>query len=196
VHEHGGHALALELRKVPVDTNGRRCAIGAAVSTPAVGGLGLSFAHLLHVVPPLRSSTTWKHDLFTCYSRALDLANLAAQTHRVAPIGSCRLTSAVVNEPLSTNEVSSAAFHIATPLLGAGARGASPEEAAEVALSAIGAWRQTTHANHASIRDTTRDSCGPIPPRLVVHFGLIDKTTERCFERAFLSSGDWDILTD
>lgn len=89
---------------------GGRCAVGGAVATPARGRLAEHFSTVVHAVAPFRSDPRWRALLEETYATAL----------RVAVGGGARA--------------------VALPLLGAGARGAGVEEAAEVAAGAVAAF--------------------------------------------------------
>eukprot|EP00322_Chrysochromulina_rotalis_P031658 CAMPEP_0115883516 /NCGR_PEP_ID=MMETSP0287-20121206/29606_1 /TAXON_ID=412157 /ORGANISM="Chrysochromulina rotalis, Strain UIO044" /LENGTH=213 /DNA_ID=CAMNT_0003339719 /DNA_START=165 /DNA_END=802 /DNA_ORIENTATION=- len=107
VAEAGGVELAAACHALPeLAPGGIRCRVGTAVTTPAFGELLASYSHVVHAVAPLYDeleSELWRKDLTAAF--------VAAFSHADA-----------LN--LGT---------IAVPLLGAGARGAPPEEAAEVA---------------------------------------------------------------
>lgn len=128
VSENGGLALRRILSALP--THGSppiRCAPGSAVATVAVGLLSQNFSVLLHACPPdFACSTPGSVDrsrvlLRSCYLRAFDLA--------------WRRESGV-HMDCSSPALSS----IATPLLGAGARGFSLAQAAEVLADAVREW--------------------------------------------------------
>uniref|UniRef100_A0A7S2S3H2 Macro domain-containing protein n=1 Tax=Rhizochromulina marina TaxID=1034831 RepID=A0A7S2S3H2_9STRA len=123
-----------------------RCHVGSTVHTPATGSLVHSYTHLLHTVPPFRASPSWEQDLTACYTTSLAKA---------------------MSLSLSV---------LAFPLLGAGARGASAQDAARVAVQAVSAFA-TQSAHH---RPT----------------GLLSKRRGLCVRFGFLDLGDCAVFLD
>lgn len=116
IHALSGTALRDLLEAVPsrgADAAGQplRCDVGDAVITPAVGGSRDAFDWIAHAVPPFWSDEHWESRLRSSFVNSL--------------VGLCRRL------PLD------ASLWVASPLLGAGARGAPPEEAARVAVSEL-----------------------------------------------------------
>ena len=146
--ECGGKELAELCLRVPTDEHGKRCPVGTAVATASPVMLKASFGQLVHTVPPFRSSAMWGSLLAQCYTQALGVC-LKGRNGRTT---------------------------VALPLLGAGARGAQPDEAALVAAGAIGAW----------VRGRCTSSSGAA--ELVLRFGCIDQIAECALERALEST--------
>ena len=114
VTEFGGDALRLALEALPADSEGRRCAVGRAVTTPASFELRELFQSIVHAVPPFYRGSkfpAWAEQLRATYHAAFDTA---------------------AREGLTT---------LAVPLLGAGARGAPVDEAMAVAAEAAVSWQ-------------------------------------------------------
>eukprot|EP00401_Gymnodinium_catenatum_P033272 CAMPEP_0117516330 /NCGR_PEP_ID=MMETSP0784-20121206/31039_1 /TAXON_ID=39447 /ORGANISM="" /LENGTH=248 /DNA_ID=CAMNT_0005312173 /DNA_START=95 /DNA_END=838 /DNA_ORIENTATION=- len=109
VHALGGDGLRQACQAFPELEPGVRCRVGGAVVTPAVGELQRFYSQIIHTVPPMYGTPNWSSALASCYSAAL----AAAWAH---------------GSPLQA---------IASPLLGAGARGAPVAEAARVAARAL-----------------------------------------------------------
>ncbi|KAL1500120.1 hypothetical protein AB1Y20_012793 [Prymnesium parvum] len=110
VDERGGPALWRACASVPIDRRGVRCAVGAAVLTAAAGELCVSYRAVVHAVAPLYGAPRWSELLRSAFDAAFAEASRAG---------------------LAT---------LAVPLLGAGAKGAPPREAAAIAAAAIAEW--------------------------------------------------------
>ncbi|CAE7573525.1 unnamed protein product [Symbiodinium necroappetens] len=115
VHAVGGSELKEACLQLGEVSPGIRCPTGQAVMTPALGGLRPFFSHIVHAVPPFYSSENWEKCLQSCWEASLELSWSVAD-------------NAVV----------------ASPLLGAGARGVPMLEASTVALTAIQNWAHRT----------------------------------------------------
>ena len=144
----GGAALRHALA-----AGGSACAVGEAVVTPAVGRLTDSFDVIAHTPPPFwpRSSdarvrTAWEGALRRCYVASV-AAIVQFCTARRFPLW------------------------IASPLLGAGACGAPPAEAACVAASAV------PHMLAAAGRDAP--SGGPVLLRFVLQRPAVHEMLQR-----------------
>lgn len=111
VHATGGREMLQMCQLLPELEPGVRCRVGSAVSTPATGELRQSFAHVVHTVPPMYAAVNWKVQLARCYEAALSVASCPTVQART----------------------------LASPLLGAGARGAPFAEAAKVAVETLAA---------------------------------------------------------
>ena len=178
VTEFGGHDLVLALKALPVVEDDdvardsrfppRRCFVGDAVRTVAAGSLKHNFQGLVHTVAPFRSDEAWAHKLASCYKRCLDVAT--------CDVSKSRKKGGSGGEEHGVS--------IAVPLLGAGARGAAPAEAAVVAAEAISAWRRD--AGDGDV-DGHGDGDG-----VVMRFGVLDNDIERLLQEAFDKCG-WGI---
>ena len=118
VHLLGGKELRAQLEAVPANGEGDvgqplRCAVGEAVVTRGCGEL--NFDLVAHAVPPFWADPSWERLLRRCYSSSLDALAAEAPPSGTAP----------------------AALWIASPLVGAGARGAPKREAARVVVSEL-----------------------------------------------------------
>eukprot|EP00613_Pedinella_sp_CCMP2098_P079008 CAMPEP_0171960818 /NCGR_PEP_ID=MMETSP0993-20121228/158022_1 /TAXON_ID=483369 /ORGANISM="non described non described, Strain CCMP2098" /LENGTH=283 /DNA_ID=CAMNT_0012608701 /DNA_START=30 /DNA_END=878 /DNA_ORIENTATION=- len=166
VHEVGGHDLARVIRALPTieerqaGRHPRRCDVGDTVLTPAAGGLKHCFRHVLHAVPPFRSSPHWVELLRNCYWRALDLAWVTHVDNSSAPIRT-----------------------LAAPLLGAGARGAKASEAAVLATMAVSSWRGGGSAT--SSRQNSLDD-----KQIVVRFACIDSEVEDLLVQSLVGASE------
>jgi O-acetyl-ADP-ribose deacetylase (regulator of RNase III) len=117
VTEFGGPELRAALEALPLSDDGRRCAVGSAVATPAFSELREVYAAIIHApTPPYR---TLKHD---------EWAALLEATYYAA-------FSTAHNMRMRA---------IAVPLLGAGTKGAPALEAMHVAASAAVSWRASS----------------------------------------------------
>lgn len=131
VHELGGAALAEALMDLPIreESKNIRCSTGASVLTLAFGELLESYSHIIHTCAPffyekgekcsLDMHEEWRRLMLSCYHSAFRIAEESG---------------------LSV---------VATPLLGAGARGAPVPAAAEVAAAAVAEWQ---HDGPTSLR--------------------------------------------
>lgn len=115
VHALGGQALRQACARLPEHSPGVRCAIGDAVVTEAYGDLCAHFAFIVHTVPPMYQAKDWAQSLARCWRTAIAQAFTCSEDRLV----------------------------VAAPLLGAGARGAPVEEAAQVAVEALAATPKT-----------------------------------------------------
>eukprot|EP00434_Breviolum_minutum_P015548 symbB.v1.2.013691.t2/scaffold971.1/size148033/19 len=114
VHRMGGASLREACDQLPECSPGIKCPTGEAVVTEATENLKIFFHHIVHAVPPMYTSPDWERSLSRCWEAALEKA------------WSCRRAPTV-----------------ASPLLGAGARGAPVGEAAQVGARAIATWAET-----------------------------------------------------
>lgn len=117
VHMHAGPELARALRAMPERSANTRCRVGESVCS-APYGLAALFDLLVHTPTPFYPANSggtqpWRADLLGCYRSAVAVA--MGVLHQAHPQG----------------------FVFDTPLLGAGAAGAPPHEAAAVAASAV-----------------------------------------------------------
>ena len=152
-HMHAGPELRGSLAGLPADANGSRCPIGAVVLTDAYRLAG-RFHRIAHTPTPFwpaaqsNAATTkvWRSQLLSCYLSSIlalaDDASLSEVHHEAALEDMC---FAEANDgpadwtppPASMGDPSAARLTIATPLLGAGAAGASVEDAAVVLKEAV-----------------------------------------------------------
>lgn len=103
------------------------CATGSSVVTPATGELTACFTHIVHTVAPFYGDEQWRERLMSAYVAAWD--------------ASC--TAGLAG--------------LAVPLLGAGARGAPPAEAAAVAADVAASWRAPVGAPPALLHFCVQD---------------------------------------
>lgn len=122
VHALGGQALRQACAKLPEQSPGIRCAVGNSVVTEAYGDLCTHFAFIVHTVPPMYQAKDWAQSLSSCWQTAIAQAFTRREGRLV----------------------------VAAPLLGAGARGAPVEEAAQVAVEALTATPKT-HTGEAVV---------------------------------------------
>ena len=127
VHAYGGAALKAELAAMPIleeraDGEHLRCRVGEAVLTTSSDGK-LPFDAVVHTVPPFWPKSTclqahgdWLEAMHSCYSASFKAAIEFAAQH--------------------SDRAGSMGLAIATPVLGAGARGAPFESAARVLADA------------------------------------------------------------
>ena len=101
----GGYSLKKELDALPIVDikSGHKCLVGCAVITNATEGLSHNFNSIIHTVPPFYSDKKMFEQLKNCYYSALKIA--------------------------AKNQFKT----LACPLLGSGARGIPPLEAATAA---------------------------------------------------------------
>ena len=122
----GGAALAAAISELPiVQGEDIRCPTGSSVLTAAYGDLRECYAHVVHCVAPFYDSDRWHEQLLSCYMSAFDIAD------------SC------------------GAETVAVPLLGAGARGAPIELAADIAATAASIWSGSSSL--CSVRFSVQD---------------------------------------
>ena len=107
----GAAALAELISAMPVEADGVRCPTGCAVATRSTGELAECYDHVIHAVAPFYEAERWRELLLCAYHAAFDTA--------------------------ASEDIGAAC--IAVPLLGAGARGAPIDAAAEVAAVATAA---------------------------------------------------------
>lgn len=134
VHELGGFKLAVHCLLLPKKKNCSqekggdvRCPVGCAVSTPPGGKrLGEEYDRIVHTVPPFYEHYDGgdpNEALSNCYRNALALCdNISSSNH------DCSL-------------------RVASPLLGAGARGFPLQEAMAIAAKESLRWRNAEHDN-------------------------------------------------
>jgi O-acetyl-ADP-ribose deacetylase (regulator of RNase III) len=120
VHDECGPQLMAYLQSLPskgVDAVGQiiRCPEGSAVCSPCFGSLVPYFGRIIHTVAPFQSDPDWERKLESCYRNVFRLA-----------WPSPRKVDGQVGTGLT----------MSTPLLGAGCRGISIENAARVAAKA------------------------------------------------------------
>eukprot|EP00435_Cladocopium_sp_Y103_P020133 s4210_g4.t3 len=119
VHRLGGSSLREACERLPERSPGVKCPTGEAVVTEATAGLRTYFEHIVHAVPCGWNSITNEYredEAFTSFVFFL------AALEKAWSCGS--------------------APTVTSPLLGAGARGAPVEEAAQVGAKAIATWAQ------------------------------------------------------
>ena len=116
VHRHGGAALRDALAAAAPEQGRTRCAVGAAVVTPATGGLR-EFDLIVHTPTPF-----WPRLIGD-----QDMSEWASQ------LRACYTSSAVALQQYTSN----CALWVAIPLLGAGAGGAPVTKAAAAAAAAL-----------------------------------------------------------
>ena len=129
VLELGGRELQLQLSTFPPDAAGTRCPTGDAVITALspssmanrASPLSQNYKEIVHAVAPLYGSPDWAFLLGRCYHQALGLVYEAAAHHH--PV-----------------------ISVASPLLGAGAKGTPVELAARIAAQHCASWQ---HADSA-----------------------------------------------
>ena len=127
VHQHGGSELREALNAAPVlehraDGDHVRCRLGDVMLTSAPAALSALFDIICHTPPPFYNQSSakqqcaanqWASQLASCY-----IASLRSSVRAAANAGSNELV-------------------VATPILGAGARGAPTKEAARVLVRAF-----------------------------------------------------------
>lgn len=103
------------------------CMTGRAVVTPATGELTACFTHVVHTVAPFHGDEQWREQLADAYRAAFDASCAAGLAE------------------------------LAVPLLGAGARGAPPAEAADVAADVAASWQAPAGAPLALLHFCVQD---------------------------------------
>lgn len=156
VSELGGAELAAACMALPeVAPGGTRCATGEAVLTPAFGELLMSYNKLVHTCAPLYcGDSEWRRATTACYHSAFDVAQDAGL--------------AVV----------------ASPLLGAGARGAPIRAASNAAAAAVSSW----HPHGDSTMSTGRAGLRVV--RFAVQESSIAETLSEAFEMVLKPIGE------
>lgn len=156
VHAEGGAELRAACVALPVQElpsrdfrSGVRCPVGSAALTPATGRLTESYRFVLHTVAPFRSDERWEPRLLSSFIRTWDLILFLVGAKQ-----SGRLT-------------------VAVPLLGSGARGASIDESASVAVKAVSHFARQLHKGGG----------------LVLRFAVVDNRAEAVLRAAFSSAG-------
>lgn len=124
VHQLGGSSLALECKYLQTFQGG--CPTGEAVVTSrANDSLKKAYSHIVHTAPPFYQDENSREKLHSCYRNALSLAFQMNGVRKVA-----------------------------CPLIGAGCRGFSVEDAIDIASTEVLSWRNkdSNHNNHSHIQ--------------------------------------------
>ena len=130
VHDECGPQLLAYLQSLPsqgVDASGQtiRCPEGSAICSPSFGSLVPYFGNIIHTVAPFQSDPAWEKKLESCYLNAFGLA-----------------------WPPSRQNTG---FTVSTPLVGAGCRGITVENAARVAAFACRKYNQLLESTSAAV---------------------------------------------
>jgi O-acetyl-ADP-ribose deacetylase (regulator of RNase III) len=199
LHEFGGAPLqsAMQAAHPPVDADGTRCRVGAAVMTVVTADCELSqnFARVVHTVAPAHGLAGWREHLGSCYRASLDLVWHAAATEcesqheqglmtvvpRQGPpphppaAGGQREVVAVAAAPAYHG--GSSYCGVVLPLLGAGAKGVPVPLAARIAaehcVNGLPRARGGGNADGNGVRRRPNGD-GSHRPRLELRFGVQD----------------------
>jgi O-acetyl-ADP-ribose deacetylase (regulator of RNase III) len=177
VHTLGGEDLARACMRVKEVSPGVRCPIGNAVCTPP-GGRRLCelYKAVVHTVPPFYQQYS-KEDAEELLLSAYRNAFAQAWLHHTdtAPTGGWRWAWGWVGSEKRGAEKPGNVRACATPLLGAGARGAPIEAAVRVAVIAAAEWIRGSAIS---------TSCHDVDAENVLIFGIVDAEIADTLETA------------